>query len=1080
MALTHRSPNHSFEVAGSDLESLTLADSGDSSKSNVKITGKRKRRAIWLLLGFLIYFCVLAGQISLLRPNESFAQIKSFVESVEESALDLARPGTAKVKSAMSTIVQWDDNSFLINGERQFIVSGEFHHWRLPVQHSYFDIFQKMRALGYNTVTVPFNWGYHHISESQMIFHGVGRDIQSLLEDAKRAGLFVIARPGPYFMREHINAGGIPVWLLDNSDADIGSTTSRDFTNAWMRYFAHLIPTIARNQIDMDGAVIAIKLEDDYDKSFLRLISEVIKKMGIVVPIIGSDLSSDTSPFDIQSINLHREEFSCSNISDYIDSNLLIHSGSDKYKFMAEYQVGSFDNWGGTGYDHCELILGPDYINSFQKSLVAHKFTALSSHIVIGGTNWGSIGCSTSYTSFDYIAPMGEGGQIREKTSESKLLWTFLQASPSLLSAKFVSDSISYQYSDNEDVFVTELRDPNTGTGYYVIRAGTDYETMGMTFYLDVDIKQQGKTRIPFGRPMALRPHESKIVVTDYAAGDITIGYSTMEIFTWTLFNEKPIIVMYGAFEDYNQIYFRGLGDEKLKLYSTRGSRIKQNSNIAATVTQSNDLDTIFLLNDEQEAIIQTAKYSILLFNRPDIYRVWAPIIEIENEHGIPEKTKVIVFGPYLVRNATVVDFVNKYLSIFGDIDLEENDSTRVEVFISRDFSGVLWNSKLVTNGHWTVYGSYIFEVIPPSNNLGWVEVPVLTQQDWKMIDSLPELEVEYDDSMWTICDKFKYSNNEYPPITLPVLYAGDYGYHVGVIIYRGRFQGNQASKLYINIWGGTAFGFTIWLNGRYFASHRGSPDLDHLETEYAFSKDSILNEGENIVLVVLDHMGYDDEELSEIKIAPRGIRGIKLLCDDSDSNECGLFYDWRIQGNHGGEAFDDLLRAPYNEGGSYALRAGAHFPFTDPSKWREEKPFFDHAKYPEGQKRISGIKFYRADVMIKISDLLSVPLSLRVAANEESSKSNGIRAEFFLNGWQVGKYVSDIGPQIEFPIPIGILDADGWNTIGVQIWTMDNDENSPAGFLEMIEFVQKGKILSGYGRVSGEYYSGLYVARDE
>jgi hypothetical protein len=35
--------------------------------------------------------------------------------------------------NGLTNIVQWDDHSYLINGERIFVFSGEFHYWRLPV-----------------------------------------------------------------------------------------------------------------------------------------------------------------------------------------------------------------------------------------------------------------------------------------------------------------------------------------------------------------------------------------------------------------------------------------------------------------------------------------------------------------------------------------------------------------------------------------------------------------------------------------------------------------------------------------------------------------------------------------------------------------------------------------------------------------------------------------------------------------------------------------------------------------------------------------------------------------------------------
>lgn len=48
--------------------------------------------------------------------------------------------------------VSWDNFSLSINGTRVFIQSGEFHYQRLPVPELWLDVFQKLKANGFNTV----------------------------------------------------------------------------------------------------------------------------------------------------------------------------------------------------------------------------------------------------------------------------------------------------------------------------------------------------------------------------------------------------------------------------------------------------------------------------------------------------------------------------------------------------------------------------------------------------------------------------------------------------------------------------------------------------------------------------------------------------------------------------------------------------------------------------------------------------------------------------------------------------------------------------------------------------------------
>lgn len=46
-----------------------------------------------------------------------------------------------------SQIIQFDEHSLFINGTRTFIMSGEFHPWRIPVPELWSDVLQKMKVL---------------------------------------------------------------------------------------------------------------------------------------------------------------------------------------------------------------------------------------------------------------------------------------------------------------------------------------------------------------------------------------------------------------------------------------------------------------------------------------------------------------------------------------------------------------------------------------------------------------------------------------------------------------------------------------------------------------------------------------------------------------------------------------------------------------------------------------------------------------------------------------------------------------------------------------------------------------------
>ena len=96
--------------------------------------------------------------------------------------------------------VTWDPHSLSILGQRVFVLSAEIHPWRLPGNPNLWtDIFQKVKANGFNTVSFYVNWATHFptptTNGSQGDFQpGTYRDIQGFIDAAKDAGLWMIAR----------------------------------------------------------------------------------------------------------------------------------------------------------------------------------------------------------------------------------------------------------------------------------------------------------------------------------------------------------------------------------------------------------------------------------------------------------------------------------------------------------------------------------------------------------------------------------------------------------------------------------------------------------------------------------------------------------------------------------------------------------------------------------------------------------------------------------------------------------------------------------------------------------------------
>jgi hypothetical protein len=58
-------------------------------------------------------------------------------------------------------------------------------------------------------------------------------------------------------------------------------------------------------------------------------------------------------------------------------------------------------------------------------------------------------------------------------------------------------------------------------------------------------------------------------------------------------------------------------------------------------------------------------------------------------------------------------------------------------------------------------------------------------------------------------------------------------------------------------------------------------------------------------------------------------------------------------------------------------------------------------------------------------------------------------RAQIFLNGWNMGQYINDVGPQHTFVLPNGVLDTRGPNTLALAILA-DGTTRSGPGAVEL------------------------------
>lgn len=185
----------------------------------------------------------------------------------------------------------------MVYGERVFTFSGEFHPYRLPVPDLWLDVFQKIKALGLNCVSFYVDWALVEGQPGVYTAEGIFA-LEPFFDAAKEAGIYLIARPGPYINAE-VSGGGFPGWV-QRIKGQL-RTRAPDFLSSTDNYMAHVSKTIADAQITKGGPVILVQPENEYtgssgpvtggfpDPDYFIYIKKQLRDAGIVVPFISND-----------------------------------------------------------------------------------------------------------------------------------------------------------------------------------------------------------------------------------------------------------------------------------------------------------------------------------------------------------------------------------------------------------------------------------------------------------------------------------------------------------------------------------------------------------------------------------------------------------------------------------------------------------------------------------------------------------------------------------------------------------------------------------------------------------------------
>ncbi|MFL6140475.1 MAG: glycoside hydrolase family 35 protein [Labedaea sp.] len=949
-------------------------------------------------------------------------------------AAGLAGTGASPAPAATHTIT-WDKYSLMIDGTRTFVWSGEFHAFRLPSPDLWRDVLQKLKANGYNAVSMYFDWGYHSPAPGVYDFTGV-RDMDRALTIAQEVGLYVIARPGPYINAE-TDGGGFPAWLA--TQAGRARSDAPDYLAATDEWQSHIDPIIARHQLTGGtGTVILYEIENELaatgtaQLNYLRHLHDKARADGITVPIFHNDKGRNgfwvppgagvpgtvPGPVDLYAFDGYpggtcRSDNTPGNPNTAPDWGIQGPGGAtggasaspDTPGFAAEFGGGWFDFWGSPGSYPCMAGReGPGYERVFYGTNIANRLTIQNFYMTFGGTSWGWLPAPVVYTSYDYGAALDEARQPRPKLAAMKELGLFLQSVPAITKV----DKASPVTTSSAAVKVYHDVNPDTQTHFYFATHNPSSATTTDTFTFPISTPD-GSFTVPSG----LSGQDGKTLVANLNFGGQHLVYSSSEIETLLRQGSADTALLYGRNDEPGETVLR---------YSSPPTVSVLTGNVTSSFANG-----ILRLNYVHSGLTQIRiagggrdQLTLLLANQTTADTMWR-----QDTAAGP----VLERGPQLVRTAAVNGSV---LALTGDTAT----AASLEIWAPAQVSAVTWNGAAVTLRRTSAGSLAAVSQLPGPTA---PSLPDLSAATWRHSPESPEAAASFNDANWTPATKTATHSTTPPPAGQPVLTADDYGFHHGDIWYRGRYT-TAATTVSLRYGGGGAGLLQAWLDGVYLGQNvlpTGVSAPATTGTATFTVPDSLRTNAAHVLSVMVRNDSHnEDGGVNDAHKEGRGLISATLSPATTIS--------WRIQGGSATEA----VRGPLNNGGLFGERTGWHLPGFADSTWTT-RPVPDTTA-------AAGTAWYRTQFDLALPASQDSSLGLTIGA--AGVRGGNYRVLIFVNGWNMGQYIANVGPQHTFVIPTGILNPRGHNTIALAV----TSDGGAANALERVALTNLGTVRGG------------------
>ncbi|MFE5211045.1 beta-galactosidase [Streptomyces sp. NPDC056600] len=969
------------------------------------------RRTFGALAGTAVLGVALAADSTAAPPTESASR-----------NVPTGRPPAPPRADRRPHSVRHDGYSLIVDGQRLVLWSGEFHPFRLPSPSLWRDALQKIRASGHNAVTVPVAWNHHSPAPGRYDFTGV-RDLGLLLRTAAEEHLYVVLRPGP-FLGADLDGGGLPGWLAGTGGgAGADDPAYLEHVDAWLT----AVDRIARRHqyTEGRGTVLLYQFTDVSGATSTAYREHLYAKVrgdGIQVPVFHKELDPAAGPAERGPADVPP------------DRGLFFGAATSERArprtagVLAEFTAGRPVPWGGgrDGQRAFEAVRREfDAVQVRRTCLtdIANGLTVHNTRTAFGGTNWGWLGGPSTVTSYDLAAGHDEARAPTPQLAAFQQIGHMLRTVPDLAKLHRAADV----RADDDRVRVYHLTNRDTGSHTYVLRNDSQDQ-------VTTSLRLAGSA-LPV--TVTLPPREARLIMSGLRLGERRLRHSTAQPMLFLPIGSMDVAVFTGTRGELVELVLETPGSPvTTRLDPEPAWALDRNLLRVTAPLGEGGLSRVLVEGGGSDRPLL-----LILADEDDAARMWP----VETRKG-----DFLVYGPSLVRTVTPH---GSGVDLTGDV----RTTTGLEVWAPGRIGSLTWNGErvrtTVSRGNALVATRHL--KAPPA-----VVLPTLT--GWRRREENPEADPRFDDGRWRVADRTATSGATPVPEGQPVLFADDYGFHYGDLWYRGRFaDARGAASVRLSYRAGPQGLVMAWLDGEPLGVHRrpedaaagqgtgadgtdgGGTDADGADdgsdasvqaapagggeatAEFAVPEE-LRTPGAHVLAVLVRPMAR--EEGSGSAGAHKAARGLTAVT--FEGARPGV--EWRLQGAAGA----DPVRGPLNTGGLYGEREGWHLPGpVDEKGW-------DAVELPVGRKdeeKRQGVVWYRSSFTLDVPE--SVDASVGLALEDDPGRA--YRVQIFLNGWNLGLYVNDVGPQHVFVLPNGVLRTRGENTLALAVLS---DGTTPSG----------------------------------